>query len=102
MRKHYSFITLLIITLWVSGCAIAEIQPDSSSAKPANKPQRLEWFQDQALGMFIHWSVDSQLGSVISHSMVGASDKYLRRFVNELPHSQLFQLFPLQPHHKRV
>ena len=42
---------------------------------------------DQALGMFVHWSLDSQLGSVISHSMVGASDDYLDRFVNELPAS---------------
>ena len=85
MKKHYSFMTLFIITLLVSGCATAEIQPDSSSAKPGNDPQRLEWFQDQALGMFIHWSIDAQLGSVISHSMVGASDKYLKRFINELP-----------------
>jgi len=35
--------------------------------------------------MFIHFSFDSQLGVVISHSMVGASDDYLNRFVNELP-----------------
>jgi len=85
MKKHCSFIILLIITLWVSGCATAETRSDSPADKPANKPQRLEWFEDQALGMFIHWSVDSQLGSVISHSMVGASDNYLKRFVNELP-----------------
>lgn len=54
-------------------------------ADGANTPQRAEWFMDQGLGMFVHWSVDSQLGSVISHSMVGASDDYLDRFVNELP-----------------
>lgn len=54
-------------------------------ASAANKPDRVEWFMDQGLGMFVHWSVDSQLGSVISHSMVGASDDYLDRFVNELP-----------------
>jgi len=35
--------------------------------------------------MFIHWSFDSQLGIVISHSMVGASDDYMDRFINELP-----------------
>jgi alpha-L-fucosidase len=29
--------------------------------------------------------VDSQLGSVISHSMVAASPDYLDRFVNGLP-----------------
>ncbi|WP_206611003.1 alpha-L-fucosidase [Mariniphaga sediminis] len=50
-----------------------------------NKPERLEWFRDLGFGMFIHFSFDSQLGVVISHSMVGASDDYLDRFVNELP-----------------
>lgn len=29
--------------------------------------------------------MDSQVGAVISHSMAGASDDYLNRFVNELP-----------------
>ncbi len=50
-----------------------------------NKPERLEWFRDLGLGLFIHWSVDSQVGSVISHSMVGASDEYLERFIDDLP-----------------
>jgi alpha-L-fucosidase len=50
-----------------------------------NKPDRLEWFRDLGFGMFIHFSFDSQLGVVISHSMAGASEDYLNRFVNELP-----------------
>jgi alpha-L-fucosidase len=50
-----------------------------------NKPERVEWFKSLGFGMFIHWSHDSQLGSVISHSMVGASEDYLQFFVNELP-----------------
>jgi alpha-L-fucosidase len=50
-----------------------------------NKPERLEWFRDQGFGLFIHWSLDSQIGSVISHSMVGASDDYLKRFIGDLP-----------------
>jgi alpha-L-fucosidase len=54
-------------------------------AQQANRPERLEWLKDQGFGMFIHWSMDSQLGSVISHSMVGASDDYLKRFVGDLP-----------------
>ena len=33
----------------------------------------------------VHWSLDSQLGSVISHSMEYASEKYLDRYINELP-----------------
>lgn len=45
-----------------------------------NRAERLEWFRDQGFGMFIHWSMDSQLGTIISHSMVGASEDYLSRF----------------------
>ncbi len=50
-----------------------------------NNPDRQEWFTNLGFGMFIHWSVDVQFGSVISHSMVGASDDYLKRYVEELP-----------------
>src|SRR5690348_6058345 len=58
---------------------------DSARTSPGNDPAREQWFIDQGLGMFIHWSLDSQLGSVISHSLVGASDDYAQRFFNELP-----------------
>lgn len=54
-----------------------------------NRPERLQWFMDLGLGMFVHWSLDSQLGSVISHSMVGASDDYLRRYIDDLPRTFL-------------
>lgn len=50
-----------------------------------NDPAREEAFMDWGLGMFVHWSFDSQLGSVISHSMDYASRAYLDRYVNELP-----------------
>lgn len=50
-----------------------------------NKPEVVQHFMDMGFGMFIHWSVDSQLGAVISHSMAGASDDYLDRFISELP-----------------
>ena len=50
-----------------------------------NDPAREAEFMDWGLGMFVHWSLDSQLGSVISHSMVGANEKYLDRYINELP-----------------
>jgi alpha-L-fucosidase len=54
-------------------------------AQSANQPDRLEWFRDQGFGLFIHWSFDSQLGTVISHSLAGASDEYTKRFFTELP-----------------
>ncbi|WP_205618108.1 hypothetical protein [Neotamlana sedimentorum] len=50
-----------------------------------NDIDRNEEFMNWGLGMFVHWSFDSQLGSVISHSIVGASKKYLDRYINELP-----------------
>jgi len=52
-----------------------------------NQPDRLDWFRDQGFGLFIHWSLDSQLGVVISHSLVGASRDYTDRFFTELPES---------------
>ena len=50
-----------------------------------NRPERLEWFRDQGFGLFIHWSVDSQTGVVISHSLAGADEAYTKRFFEELP-----------------
>ena len=78
---------LFVTALLLVGCATTDIKSNSETIQTANKPEREDWFMDQALGMFVHWSVDSQLGSVISHSMVGASDDYLDRFINELPKS---------------
>jgi len=69
------------ISIWCSCFSILFLYPLIGE----NRPERLHWFQDQGLGLFIHWSLDSQLGTVISHSMVGASEDYLDRFVNQLP-----------------
>lgn len=79
-RLHSSTrLVLLLAGLALSSQTLAQ-QPDTG-----NRPERLEWFADQGLGMFIHWSLDSRLGSVISHSMVGASPEYLIRYVETLP-----------------
>jgi alpha-L-fucosidase len=50
-----------------------------------NLPARAEAFMDWGMGLFIHWSLDSVLGVEISHSLVGASDAYVERYVRELP-----------------
>ena len=50
-----------------------------------NIPERETEFMDWGLGLFVHWSIDAQLGSVISHHMDMASDKHLDRMINELP-----------------
>ncbi len=54
-------------------------------AASRNRPEALEWLQDAGMGLFIHWSLDVQLGCVISHSLVGASEAYISRFYEELP-----------------
>lgn len=75
---------LLIALLFVTILQAQIIVPESVNIN-RNKPERQEWLRDLGFGMFIHWSIDSQLGVVISHSMVGASDDYTNRFINELP-----------------
>ena len=57
----------------------------AAAVASGNRPERVQWFIEQGLGMFIHWSIDSQLGSVISHSMVGATNDYLQRYIAQLP-----------------
>ena len=89
----------LLLLLTVPALALAQITPPPpQTAKdaannphgkqfvlPGNRPEREEWLQDAGFGMFIHWSLDSQIGSVISHSLVGASPDYIDWFINELP-----------------
>ncbi len=53
--------------------------------KIGNRNERIEWFRDAGFGLFIHWSIDSQLGSVISHSLVGASEVYVKKWFEALP-----------------
>lgn len=50
-----------------------------------NTQEKLMWLKDAGFGLFIHWTVDVQLGGVISHSLVGASADYARRYFEELP-----------------
>ena len=75
---------LIIALVFVTFLQAQIIVPESVNIN-RNKPERQEWLRDLGFGMFIHWSIDSQLGVVISHSMVGASDDYTNRFINELP-----------------
>ena len=45
-----------------------------------NRPHREQRLRDLGFGMFIHWNVDVSLGSVISHSLVGADAGYVQRY----------------------
>lgn len=50
-----------------------------------NRTKSLSEFKSLGYGLFIHWSLDSQIGTVISHSLVGSSDEYKQKFFNDLP-----------------
>ena len=51
----------------------------------SNLPERLAWYQDMALGMYLYWTVDAVFGMVNAHSVIGASPDYLRRYFRQLP-----------------
>ena len=68
-----------LIFLLIAGSSLAQ------TVQTSNKPERVRWFQDLGFGMFIHWNVDVTLGAVISHSLAGASDEYVERYITELP-----------------
>lgn len=82
---HHFYIGVLFMicsTLTVFGQKETD---DNKFSGNRNKPERQEWLRDQGFGMFIHLNIDAQLGITISHSLVGASDDYLKRYFNELP-----------------
>ncbi|GMQ29091.1 alpha-L-fucosidase [Algoriphagus confluentis] len=74
MRKTIYLVGFLLVVFRTHG------QESNLLPVQNNKPERLEWFSGLGLGMFIHWSMDVQVGSVISHSMVGASEEYLENY----------------------
>lgn len=78
---------LLVVLLVCIGNSLYAQKEESDNRFGANKnkPARQEWLRDLGFGMFIHFNVDAQLGITISHSLVGASDDYLKRYFNELP-----------------
>ncbi len=82
-RGHLYLLKPLLLSLLIS--SLSQVSAQEEKPLNLNKPEREQWFTDLGFGMFIHWSFDVQLGMVISHSMVGASDDYLERYVNELP-----------------
>lgn len=79
-------ITCLWLYLFLISISVASAQSTTVALpQTTNKPDRVAWFQDLGFGMFIHWNVDVSLGTVISHSLAGASDDYINRYFTELP-----------------
>lgn len=71
-----------LLIFLISGFAVAAY---AQLGLNLNKPARIEEMKDAGFGMFIHWGVDVQLGGVISHMLVGASEEYINKYINDLP-----------------
>ena len=82
--KYYVILVLCLfhLTLFAQNDVVND---DEGSSYNLNKPEREQWLRDTGAGLFIHFNIDSQLGVVISHSLVGASNDYVERYFNELP-----------------
>ena len=85
MIKSISYYLVLFLVVLSTSAIVNKINAQELKPLNLNNPEREQWFTDLGFGMFIHWSMDVQLGMVISHSMVGASEDYLNRYINELP-----------------
>ncbi len=86
LRRLSATAAALLAFAFVTTGPVTRAAPvQEATAGSLNKPERLEWFRDLGFGLFIHWNVDVQLGTVISHSLVGASEDYLQRYFAELP-----------------
>ena len=72
----------LLFTLFIAGLTFTTY---AQLGLNLNKPERIEEMKDAGFGMFIHWGVDVQLGGVISHMLVGASEEYINKYINDLP-----------------
>jgi alpha-L-fucosidase len=85
MIKSLGKTGLLAVLLLAMNSGAQKFNKPTPAGPLSNDPALEQEFMDWGLGLFVHWSFDSQLGSVISHSMDYASRDYLDRYVNELP-----------------
>jgi alpha-L-fucosidase len=72
----------ILLTIFFTGFTLTTF---SQLGLNLNKPERIEEMKDAGFGMFIHWGVDVQLGGVISHQLVGASEDYINKYITDLP-----------------
>ena len=69
----------------VSPASPAGLNQSSAAQKPApakrgNDPQKTEIFRDAGLGLFIHWGMNSQMGTEISWPLYHASDDFIEKY----------------------
>ena len=64
----------LLSLLVLLGCAASPVAAQQSGESDSQKKQRMEWFSDAKLGVFIHWGVYAVNGVAESWSFF---NKYL-------------------------
>jgi alpha-L-fucosidase len=50
-----------------------------------NNTEKVAWFRDMGFGLMINWSIDVQLGAIMSHNLAVASEDYQYNYFNNLP-----------------
>lgn len=68
-------ILLSILTAAAPVCLAQTTSKPQPAGSLKNNPAREAEFMDWGLGMFVHWSLDSQLGSVLSDSTTTADGR---------------------------
>lgn len=96
MIKKYAFLICVLLCFQNVVAQNDVVKDGDASSYNLNKPERELWLKNTGLGLFIHFSMDGQLGVVISHTLVGASDDYVDRYFNDLP--KTFDPSKFDPH----
>jgi alpha-L-fucosidase len=80
-KRIFFLLSILTFGLATMARAAGEAPPGDSSnasqtaqAQPA--PGRMDWFQDQKFGLFLHWGIYSELGCIESWPLVWADRKW--------------------------
>ncbi len=73
-----AFAAVFFSIMLVGWAQVASTKP--APAKPGNDPQKTEIFRDAGLGLFIHWGINSQVGTEISWPLFNASEEYIRKY----------------------
>ncbi len=85
MKRRVRATDRLLIMLFLGMLGFTGLSGQDGLPANQNKPEREEWLRNAGFGMFIHWNIDTQLGIVISHSLVGSSESYAEKYIRELP-----------------
>lgn len=94
MTRNLSYrLATLSVALMLHGPALAAdlSPPRPATALPRAYPERLQWWADARLGMFIHWGPVSLKGTEISWSRANTNPKCPNR--GAIPASEYDQLF---------